>query len=279
MTTTTLVQEAKTLGIIAKGPVPITADTSKKPPSWFHWTDWRDGKKPRLTDIEIEDIFSRPEVVRVGVLLDKSCFVVDYEGEGSAVQWNMVIRRGSQELQDALKQTRHTRTPHNGGHMFVLLDAETFPDGIQEMICWQLAGNGGKKNKDEAHAPGSGEIRVLSQTKYVVEAGLGYGPLNGGNYLPIGLNGILSKELVDLYTGFRDESNAIRSIVTGNPKNSILQYWTADSMHRQDLAMAISGMLWHDSIGEEAAYHLIYYIAKMTHDEELDLRLGAVRST
>lgn len=47
-----------------KDVVPILGNGAKKPPAWFNWTEFRDGKKPRFTDSELETVFSNPEVGR-----------------------------------------------------------------------------------------------------------------------------------------------------------------------------------------------------------------------
>lgn len=41
-----------------KDVVPILGNGAKKPPAWFNWTEFRDGKKPRLTDSELETVFA-----------------------------------------------------------------------------------------------------------------------------------------------------------------------------------------------------------------------------
>lgn len=67
-----LVSYAKKAQILGFHPVPIAAGT-KKPPSWFSWTDFRDGRRPTLTEQEIENIFSNPEVGRVALILNNRC--------------------------------------------------------------------------------------------------------------------------------------------------------------------------------------------------------------
>ena len=47
-----------------KDVLPILGNGAKKPPAWFNWTEFRDGKKPRFTDSELETVFSNPEVGR-----------------------------------------------------------------------------------------------------------------------------------------------------------------------------------------------------------------------
>ena len=71
-----LVDHAKKVQTLGFQPVPIVEGSEKKPPSWFYWTHLREGKRPVLTHQEIESIFSNPEVRRVGIMLDKRCFLI-----------------------------------------------------------------------------------------------------------------------------------------------------------------------------------------------------------
>src|SRR5690349_7881272 len=113
---TLLVSYAKKAQILGFHPIPIAADT-KKPPSWFSWTDLRDGRRPALTEPEIESIFSNPEVVRVGLILNSRAILIDYDGTlGQYMLWNELIPRCSKELQSDLRATAHTKTLH-GGHI------------------------------------------------------------------------------------------------------------------------------------------------------------------
>src|SRR5919106_2603403 len=128
--------------ILGFPPVPIAAGVEKKPPSWFSWTDLRDGRRPALTEPEIESIFSNPEVGRVALLLNNRRLLIDYDGPlGKCMLWSELFPRCSKELQRQLRITAHTKTPH-GGHILALLDNSAFPEGIEEILCWQLLANG-----------------------------------------------------------------------------------------------------------------------------------------
>ena len=130
------------------------------------------------------------------------------------------------------------------------------------------------------HAPGSGEIRVLSQSKYAIEAGEGYYIIDSNHEVPVELDEKLSKELVDLYRAFNDESQAIRVMVNGSKKESIIDYYNTETGLRHDIALGLAGTLWHTGgIPEYVAYDLAYYIAKVTNDEELEDRLRCVTDT
>jgi len=277
------VKRLRTLGLDRTGLVPITTDSAKKPPSWFPWTEYRDEKRPPLNDNEIEEIWSKPDVARGAIMLNGTCFLIDVDCEGLAVQ-RILERRMSEKLQEHLRRTRVSHTPH-GIHILVYLDPRAFPEGVAEMLCWQIIGrnkdgtNTNKRRQDRGHADGSGEIRILSQVKYAIEAGEGYGPIDAEHEKPAVLDEELSRELVELYTSFKDQSNAIRMMMDGNKKESILEYWTAESGRRQDIAMGLAGTCWHTKVPEALAYDLVYYIAKVSNDEELDLRLSAVRDT
>ena len=210
------VKKLKSLGLDKTGLVPISVETNegiKKPPSWFPWSEYRDGKHPRLTDSDIEEIWGKPDVVKGAIMLDDTCFLIDAEGEGVAMQ-HILYRRMSDELREKLRDTRVTHTPH-GMHILVYLDPRAFPEGIPEMLCWRvdIVAEDGNKNKSKKrrpgeHAPGSGEIRVLSQSKYAIEAGEGYWPIDAEHEVPVELDEKLSKELVNLYTVFKDESGS-----------------------------------------------------------------------
>jgi hypothetical protein len=159
-----LVDYAKKVQSLGFHPVPIVAGTEKEPPSWFCWTDLREGRRPTLTDQEIESIFSNPEVGRVGIILNSRTFLIDYDGTlGQYMLWNELMPRCSKELQRALRSTAHTKTP-NGGHILILFDITAFPNGLEEILCWQLLGSGrtNSGNNKNCHA----EIRILSQNKF-----------------------------------------------------------------------------------------------------------------
>jgi hypothetical protein len=250
-------------------PVPIAAGTEKKPPSWFCWTDLRDGKRPALSEQEIETIFSNPEVGRVALILNNRSLVIDYDGDlGKYTLWNEIMPRCSKELRRILTSTTHTKTPH-GGHILVLLDATAFPDGIDEMLCWQLSGNGYATNNSNGN--GHAEVRILSQNKYSIEYGQDYQPIIDIQQI-VTLSKEFSIELVEKCRHFKLESIAIRNVAS-----SLLPYWVKE--RRQDLALAIPGYLYKNNVDVDAARHLIQYLTQVTNDEEAAKRLDAVNST
>jgi hypothetical protein len=256
-----LVDHAKKFQTLGFQPVPIATGKEKKPPSWFWWTDLRDGKRPALTHQEIETAFSSPEIGSVGIVLDKRCFLIDYDGAlGEQVLWREMIPRCSKELQRQLRSTTKTKTPH-GGHILILLDSGTFPDGIEEILCWQLLANG------HGHA----EIRILSQNKYSIEYGQDYQPIIDIQQV-VTLSKESSIELVEKFRRFKLESIAIRNIAS-----SLLPYWVKE--RRQDLALAIPGYLYKNNVDVDVARHLIRYLTQVTNDEEATKRLVAVNTT
>ena len=256
-----LVDHAKKVQTLGFHPVPIAEGSEKKPPSWFHWTDLREGKRPALTHQEIESIFSSPEVVRVGIILNNRTVVIDYDGAlGERMLWNEMIPSCSKELQGFLRSTAHTKTPH-GGHILVILDSNAFPEGIEEIFCWQLIGNG--------FANGNAEIRILSQHKYSIEYGQGYEPIRDIQEI-VTLSKRESTELVEICTRFKTESTAIRNI-----SNSLLQYWAKGRRH--DLALTIAGYLYKNKVTVGVARCLVLYMTHITNDEELQSRLDAVK--
>jgi hypothetical protein len=257
-----LVDYAKKVQTLGFQPVPI-AGPKKKPPSWFCWTDLRDRKRPALTFQEIESMFSNPEVGRVGIILDKRSLVIDYDGVlGEKMLWNEFIPRCSQELQRLLRSTTHTKTPH-GTHILVMLDGNVFPEGIEEILCWQLLANG--------HANGNTEIRILSQNKYSIEYGEGYESIRDIKEI-VTLSKRESIELVEIGRRFKLESTAIRNIT-----NSLLPYWAKG--RRQDLTLAIAGYLYKNNVNVGVTRCLVLYLGHITDDEELQMRLDAVKGT
>lgn len=261
--TNLLVNHAKKVKSLGFHPVPITAGKEKKPPTSFSWTDLRDGRMPALTDEMIESIFSNPDVVRVGIILNNRTVVIDYDGaSGEYIFWNEMMPRCSKELQGALRSTAHTKTPH-GRHILVMIDSNAFPGGISEIICWQLIGNG--------FANGNAEIRILSQHKYSIEYGQGYKPIRDIQEI-VTLSKRESTELVEICTRFKTESTAIRNI-----SNSLLQYWAKGRRH--DLALTIAGYLYKNKVTVGVARCLVHYLAQITNDEELQKRLDAVNGT
>lgn len=261
-----LVAQAKKVQRLGFPPVPIIAGEDKKPPSWFAWTDYRDGRKSALTDEEIEIIFSNPEVGRVGILLNRTSLLIDYDGAlGRYMLWSELMPRCSKELQRELRATAHTKTPH-GGHILVLLDANAFPDGIEEMLCWQLLlANGHSGNDSNGNGNGHAEIRVLSQNKYSIEYGQDYEPIVDIQQV-VTLSKEASVELVEICRHFKSESIAIRNVAS-----SFLPYWVKE--RRQDLALAIPGYLYKNKVNIDVARHLIQYLTQLTGDEETTKRL------
>jgi hypothetical protein len=254
---------AKKVQTLGFQPVPIAAGLEKKPPSWFCWTDLRDRKRPALTYQEIESMFSNPEVGRVGIILDKRSLVIDYDGAlGEKMLWNEFIPRCSQELQRLLRSTTHTKTPH-GAHILVMLDGNVFPEGIEEILCWQLLANG--------HANGNAEIRILSQNKYSIEYGEGYESIRDIKEI-VTLSKRESIELVEIGRCFKLESTTIRNIA-----NSLLPYWAKG--RRQDLTLAIAGYLYKNNVNVDVTRCLVLYLGQITDDEELQMRLDAVKGT
>ena len=228
----------------------------------------RDGRRTALTEQEIDSIFSNPDVGRVGLILNNRSILIDYDGAlGRYMLWNGLMPRCSKELQNDLRSTAHTKTPH-GGHILVLLDASAFPDGIEEMLCWQLLCNGLGGNDDNN---GHTEIRILSQNKYSIEYGHDYEPIIDIQHM-VTLSKEASIELVDVCRYFKTESMAIRNVA-----NTILPYWIQE--RRQNLALAISGYLYKNDVDIDVTRHLVQYLVQLTKDEEGEKRLEAVSST
>ena len=236
-----LVIHAKKVQDLGFSPVPIAAGTEKKPPSWFPWTDFRDGKKPPLTTNEIETVFANPEVGRVGIILNKRSVLIDYDGAlGKQMLWSEMIPSCSKELQRLLRSTTYTKTPH-GGHILVLLDPIAFPEGVEEILCWQLLVSG--------HADGNAEIRILSQNKYSIEYGMDYEPIVDIQKV-VTLSKEESIELVEICRRFKLESTAIRNIARG-----LSTYWVRG--RRQGLAFALSGYLYKNKIAIKVTRQLV----------------------
>ena len=265
-----------------KDVVPILGNGEKKPPAWFKWTDYRDGIKTRPTDEEFVSIFSNPEVGRATIMLDKASFVIDAEGEGLAIQ-QLLEQRMSPSLRDKTRTTRPTITPY-GKHKHLLLSTNAYPDGIEEMLCWNLqtepeSTDKKKRRKSGEHAPGSGELRVLSQSKYAIEVGAGYEVMNPEYETAAELTDEESKEIVELYSSFKTQQDVIRMMIKGDRKESLLKYWDSESNRRHDTALGLAGTLWNTKVPENFTYDLIYYICKVTKDEEVEDRLNCVRDT
>ena len=119
-----------------KDVVPILGNGAKKPPAWFNWTEFRDGKKPRLTDSEFETVFSNPEVGRAAIMLARPHFLLMLKVKAYQVQ-QILEQRMNPGLRDKVRTTRTTMTP-NGRHKHLLLSPEAYPDGIDELLCWNL---------------------------------------------------------------------------------------------------------------------------------------------
>ena len=258
-----IVDHAKKIQKLGFRPVPIAAGREKKPPSWFSWTDLRD-RKGILTDDEIENIFSKADVARIAIILNTRCLLIDYDGAlGEHMLWNEMISRCSKKLVKQLRSTTHTKTPH-GGHVLIMLDSNAFPEGIEEILCWQLLANGHGSG-------GNAEIRILSQNKYSIEYGEDYEPIVDIQKV-VTLSKEESIELVEICRHFKLESTGIRNIARG-----LLAYWVRG--RRQSLTFALSGYLYKNKVAIDVTRHLVQHLVQITNDEEADTRFDAVNRT
>ena len=100
-----LVDHAKKVQTLGFQPVPIVEGSEKKPLFLVSLdTHLREGKRPVLTHQEIESIFSNPEVRRVGIMLDKRCFLIRALPRGSRendVRWSEMIPQSCSKETDS----------------------------------------------------------------------------------------------------------------------------------------------------------------------------------
>jgi hypothetical protein len=79
-----------------------------------------------------------------------------------------ILPRFSQELQNKINRTTHTKTANSGYHWLFEIQRKDFPKGIVQKQYW-------KDNKQHEH----GEIKVIGTNLYLIERGFGYESIRG----------------------------------------------------------------------------------------------------
>lgn len=222
-----------------KKPIPIN---EWKKPTIEKWIPWRN--EPTIPLEQIKEWFSNPLAIHLAILLDKSLIAIDYDGLGEERLLNRILPRCPKEVQDAYEITARTRTPH-GGHVLFRVNPEDFPEGIPEIECWNLLGNGREHN----------QVLLLSHTKYLVERGISYEPINGIDKL-VTLSTDSVTELLIALKRSRSETDAISATI-----RALLPFY--EKTNRNNIVFAVSGYLHK--------YGLPKYLIHDTFEDLMDL--------
>jgi hypothetical protein len=243
------------LGIIGEG-------NEKCPQVGDDWT----GKRGTLPAREyLEYTFrNNQNIKRLAILLDsvKYGFALDIDGpNASQIFQEKVLSRYSQQLQDKINKTTHTRTANNGYHWLFEIHRQDFPNGISQKKYWL--------DKENAH----GEIKVIGTNQYLIERGKGYEAFAGRG---IESTVTLSKEEVNEFLGILDEFERETKAISSVAGKLIKYYYKTN---RQNLALRVAGYLHKHKVPEYLCHSLVEYLVHITGDEEPLKRFQAIRDT
>src|SRR5215207_4507261 len=124
---------------------------------------WTDRRQRCATDEELVTWFSNGKADGIAIPINNTEFAIDTDGVCESLFSNKVIARLSQELQEAVDKTTHTKTP-NGHHRLLKINAQDFPEGIKEKVYVKL---------DDHN-----EIALKGRNHCLVERGPGYEIIN-----------------------------------------------------------------------------------------------------
>ena len=234
MTATNLLPEAEEL--LSNNVRKLVPIDSEKKPALEKWTHLRD-KQASLEQIKLW--FSSDLTVGLGIVLDKSWFVFDYDGLGEHRIKTRILPRAPKEIQDAFRITTHTKTPH-GGHTLFRINPEDYPQGIKEKECWNLIGNGLQHN----------QVVLLSQNKYLIERGPGYEPIRGINCLVMLSKDSVTK-LLTVIDDVEKETKVISSVI-----NVLLPFYKPTN--RDKVVFSLAGYLPRSIANVEAMVPFFY---------------------
>jgi hypothetical protein len=222
----------------------------KKKPTLKKWTPYRNIP---ISIEQVKEWLSDPLAVRIAILLDKSLLALDYDGLGEHRLQTRILPRSPKEVQNAFDITVRTRSPH-GGHLLFGINAADFPEGIPEIGCWSLLGNGHNHH----------QVVLLSQNKYLIERGLDYKPINGIESLVT-----LSKDSVIEFTKilrrFKLETDAISTVI-----RSLLPHY--QPANRDNIVFAVSGFLHRHRVPKYLIHDTIEDLMDLADSDSLEER-------
>ena len=130
---------------------------------------YKDRRKIPAISNEIDLWFSNddgriPRANGIAIAINNTEFGIDTDGEKCESIFLKIISKLSVDLQDKIRKTMHTKTPH-GYHRTFRYISNDFPDGIREKTYVKINGE---------HS----EIAIKGKDHYFVERGPGYEIIN-----------------------------------------------------------------------------------------------------
>jgi hypothetical protein len=225
---------------------------------------WTERRGIKATDEELKEWFGtkNPKFKTFGIVLDISIVAIETDGIGENIFNEKILPKLSQECRKVIRTSTRTKSP-NGYHRLFRINTEDNRHGVKEITC-KL-----DKGKEDNH----NEIKILSQTKYINERGIGYEKI-------IDIENIqtLSKEQITEFTttleGFKSEVNAIRTVTT-----SLAPYYKQPN--RDSLVFALAGFLHKNSVPEYLIKDTVEYLIDITgnYDRERQARVKVIHDT
>jgi hypothetical protein len=184
-------------------------------------------RKDLATAREIDLWFSNgngktPRANGIAIAINDTEFGIDTDGEKcESIFLNKIVSKHSAELQDKVRTTMHTKTPH-GHHRTFRYIHDDFQDGIKEKTYIKLNGE---------HS----EIALKGKDHYFVERGPGYEIINGVEDV-VTLTKAEVNDLLGTLASFSAEHGALTTIVS-----KLQPYYIKPN--RNDIIFALSGYL------------------------------------
>jgi hypothetical protein len=214
---------------------------------------WTERRNQTAAEQELITWFSNGKANGIAIPINDTEFAIDTDGTCESLFLNKVAAMLSQELQEAVKKTTHTRTP-NGHHRLFKINARDFPEGIKEKVYVKLNNHN--------------EIALKGRNHCLVERGPGYEIINDIESLVTLQKEQLLKKLETVKAKINDLETVVRIL---SP------YYT--NGRRDNLVFALSGYLHKNGVSESFISEIIESLVAQTNDEGLQARLRVVKDT
>jgi hypothetical protein len=222
-------------------------------------------RRDLATTKEIELWFSNgddkiPRANGIAIAINDTEFGIDTDGEKcESIFLSKIISKLSVELQDKVRKTMHTKTPH-GHHRTFRFFREDFPNGIKEKTYLRLNGE---------HS----EIALKGKDHYFVERGPGYELINGVEDM-VTLTKTQVNELLRALASFSAEDEGLTAVV-----NKLKPYYIKPN--RNEIVFALSGYLHKGKTPEHVIIEIAQRLIDSTgySDENPDKIFQTIRDT
>jgi hypothetical protein len=217
---------------------------------------WTERRNQIATEQELVAWFSNGKANGMAIPINNTEFAIDTDGTCECLFLNKVVARLPKDIQDAVNNTTHTKTP-NGDHRLFRINSQDFPEGIKEKVYLKLNDHN--------------EIALKGKNHCLVERGPGYDIINDIDSLII-LQKDQVNQLLKTLDVVKAETNGVKTIV-----GALLPYYA--NGRRDSLVFALSGYLHKNFVPESFIYEVVESLGSQTNDEELQARLRVVRDT